>query len=1112
MGIFEPSMSLEDAASSLDAAVRGSRNWIGEINLSREDYQFLCRLRRESTEQRPSPALVLAATMIFTARYADEENDFYSGFWKHYARALGREETDQNFQNREREQFRKARLELMDKYGFHFPQEVRQDVVSGIYMHAVLPRYLQDDFARWLVDLFRNTEDWQHAAEASLDEIITKITEHSKRGDIVPRLRSFLQSKITQKTAADLVQTLAICADMFWNGQSVESMLAPIERELWSRLQPELEQQRQQISRRKEYPARMSARYAWDVTLNTIALFVKNWCVTSEAAPDRLIWVINEADLQDYKDYILLNPWQLTNGFKVDAVYISGTPVEGCVLALVNDHDQVIEQHRMEALPNDEVLFFKLDRRNELALYTPLATVSDGEYLISSKKDFKLFHTDGQPLEPLGSFSPPSVLAERGHKLARRYNIPMPVDLIIDDVKRPIRNRRGVFSARLEGESVPGLTRQSPSVFYHPPTLRLVNTAPIADDVAGLWLRISSSEGDEHQVKLAEMKRTPDGSDLLVELENLPVGAYKLRLLRGVKDALDEPLNLVILPPGVHIVPPSIEEYYSVQHAPSALLKGLSREQIEAPNGTVEDTGEGVVVMWCNPPHPLRLQLRLNETLVSMSWEVCWRHAWVEPSYTLLDEEDLQNVIIHLCGGRGQTFWFNVGSSARHPEELDAKGRCKIVLRNHPLRDLLSSCSEMSVEVKATDGRSTWSLFTFQRPRNTSLTVLAQRAFHVMRHLRRRVPSASARDDEFLLLAVPREQMGRALESGISPALHDILDTLRNVGSAASYLPDHLLPKLPLQLKLSKRTTISAQADQPPHLVGRAHVTAQLRVKNGHKSIPFEAEYINESDGSYKLRLRPSTATNYKQCVICSGLFDPDDRDAKLMHSHVQGLGLQHRSLSAEIPLVTCASLGDCKNLVVNPDFTVVLDQDTVQGWRLRDNLPSLQRSKLLSKQHYQFASIEWIQNLRRSEKDPRKEAIKAIKDILDPKSELFEKLISLRDRLYSCLNAEKHKSPTFAMFCALLDAVHSTNDELKYNRWLALDSFLLTAAILCRASAYNVGSISGLVTTDVENLLQELLVKALQACPQLTAWAFAWAEFYLYYFDIPSQTPEDLP
>jgi hypothetical protein len=428
----------------------------------------------------------------------------------------------------------------------------------------------------------------------------------------------------------------------------------------------------------------------------------------------------------------------------------------------------------------------------------------------------------------------------------------------------------------------------------------------------------------------------------------------------------------------------------------------------------------------------------------------------------------------------------------------------------------------MSVEVKATDGRSTWSLFTFQRPRDTSLTVLAQRAFHVMRHLRRRVPSASARDDEFLLLAVPREQMGRALESGISPALHDILDTLRNVGSAASYLPDHLLPKLPLQLRLSKRAAISAQADQPPHLVGRAHVTAQLRVKNGilrnlaelygHKSIPFEAEYINESDGSYKLILHPSAPTNYKQCVICCGLFDPDDRDARLLHSHGQGLGLQHRRLSAETPLVAYASLGDCKNLVVNPDFTVVLDRNTVQRWKIRNDIPSPKQGELLSKQHYQSASIEWIKNLRRSEKDPRREAIEAISNILDPKSELCKKLISLRDGLYSCLNAEKPESPTSAMLCALLEAVHWKDGELEHNRWLALDSFLLTAAILCRAAAYNVGSISGLVTTDVENLLQELLVKALQACPQLTAWAFAWAEFYLYYFDIPSQTPEDLP
>src|SRR5690606_8218484 len=119
------------------------------------------------------PDLLLMTTMVFTARYAEFADDETPSFWRPYARMVWRlDDADQNFQQTCRRRFRSARARLEDEYDLFFPHKIDwhdQEVVSGIYMHAILPSYLEDDFAQWLVGLWKQGETWARSADLPVE-------------------------------------------------------------------------------------------------------------------------------------------------------------------------------------------------------------------------------------------------------------------------------------------------------------------------------------------------------------------------------------------------------------------------------------------------------------------------------------------------------------------------------------------------------------------------------------------------------------------------------------------------------------------------------------------------------------------------------------------------------------------------------------------------------------------------------------------------------------------------------------------------------------------------------------------------------------------------------
>lgn len=362
--------------------------WIGELDIDRQEYdQLVSMLRRTARWQYRYMTLT---AMVFTVRYAEYAENESPNFWGKYARVVWQTEADQTFQNEERQCFRRMRNDLIDRSGLLFltQAESKQDVVGSIYLHAILPSYLQDDFARWLVGWFRQDTNWQQLAYIPLADVQAQWTNGSvSLVGISKRLKRFLESAESAPTAARLVQTMAIAANEYLQGDEslsdplsdslrVKEMLSPVERDLWDELVKVVEPLRQQQSSRDRRRVKtLNLRFAWHLEQNCFGILVKNWIVSTEAAPDRLVWASTAEQLDTYEHFVTVVPWQTASGWEVDSAFVRVGQLSGAI-GLVDQDDNVLESHPLPPLPNDLLLYFRLDKDETLALRTPLDRIS----------------------------------------------------------------------------------------------------------------------------------------------------------------------------------------------------------------------------------------------------------------------------------------------------------------------------------------------------------------------------------------------------------------------------------------------------------------------------------------------------------------------------------------------------------------------------------------------------------------------------------------------------------------------------------------------------------------------------------------------------------------
>ncbi|MCA9936393.1 MAG: N-6 DNA methylase, partial [Anaerolineales bacterium] len=265
--------------------------WLGQLPLTEDDFKTLCRIIQEEAQApnvqtkvvegqpRLVPPAVFLTTMTLSARYAEQKPDeAVDEFWNPYLRAVWGVSYSQAFMARCRKRFISVLPYLEKTFGFVFPQQTAGDLVTPVFRHALLPRYMQADFADWL------RKNWRHVlAVADTPELLASHLQQERSLDLYysHRLKQFITSKATAETAAVLVANMAAAISLHVNdGETIESisdLLAdtPIEQEVWRELaQVFLETQQSQTGSLRQTKPRLS--WVWSLDAEEIALRVQN--------------------------------------------------------------------------------------------------------------------------------------------------------------------------------------------------------------------------------------------------------------------------------------------------------------------------------------------------------------------------------------------------------------------------------------------------------------------------------------------------------------------------------------------------------------------------------------------------------------------------------------------------------------------------------------------------------------------------------------------------------------------------------------------------------------------------------------------------------------------
>ena len=707
---------------------------IGELPISKPAFnqmtdvmrcEFIVSRRLSIT--RVWPALFVTS-MVFCARYSEETD---RNFWTPYARLVWNlPAASQSFQNQCRSHFADCRKWLTREYGLDFPviPEHPGSVVRPIFYHAVIPFYLQDNFAHWLSE---NLERLCEYDAASMPEVLR--TDPSL-DCVAPTLRRFLQNEETIHSAAELIAHLNEAARLFLEGEEdvAALMINPIQRALWKEIELVLtEKVARENIRRVRQP---KLTWIWSLENSELMLRLTNVSAEPEHQPDVCVWTgKTRVDLARSDVLERVSPWRRPDGrWFVDEVLVADGPPDGRVYVLSVEHDDdapdVVYQAEVPPLPGDPVVFFRVSREG-WGTWVDHHRVTDGKWLVSMAADVEIVGEDGQPCQWVESKYLPNTLREHaGHVRAGIINLVLPVAVFHKgcELFRIERKPGSVGQPWINGpHMVPDLSSHVPSVFTDWP-VKLTIPFSEADRLKRITLTIRSSDGKMHVAQLDEMlergtlQTTPDGGEVaLNEIVPETAGVFVVDLRHGLQSLLDEPVQFAVLP-GISLQPPDFDRLYSPTCLPTAYIGGIRPEQAVVPHGVeCQPEASGVKIVWRDLRQPeCNLRLSISNQQIPLAWPIKRVWAWVDGlgSDGSLRAKLRNEALIHVRGLRNQCLaWRITNDSQERPFKLGARGELDFILAQDQLIEMIEHCPQTHVTVNLSAGEDEWKLFEYVR-------------------------------------------------------------------------------------------------------------------------------------------------------------------------------------------------------------------------------------------------------------------------------------------------------------------------------------------------------------------------------------------------------------
>lgn len=717
-------------------------DWIGQLVILEDDFKELCRITQEeakdinvqSKKVDPQPRLVPPAvfvtTMVFAARYSEQEAD---EFWEPYFHNVWNVEYSQAFMARCRKHFIPSIEYLKQEFKFEFPQESDGDLVRPIYRHALLPRYVQAEFAFWL------SKNWQNILEVadSFDYFMSEIQHDRSIGYLARPLQKFILGKETQEAAGTLIRNMASAISLHVDGgetvEDIGRLLSdtPIEQEVWEEIGKEFNEQKQRVSSVRI--SRPRIQWVWSLDDGELALRVQNIVLPSntgyEGEFDRLVWANNGEDVPVSSNAdVEIIPWRMNTGEQVisDVFFDEPDgPIDGQIV-LLTDYDEEVVRLDVPPYPISDIQFFRITQQGAYGIPIDNSSVSNGSYLICSKSPLTLLNSAGNLIKP--NWEPPVPYPlHNEYAFAAQFTFELPVSIQQKGKKIELLKQGDSLSVGqpfLEGEKpVEGVSRQVQPVFAsNEIALIIPYGAERLTNLASLWIR--ADDGWRFQQSIGDLLDNEfaylnDDSLILNFNRIIPLvpNVYSVEIRISLKPVFLAPIQFAVVP-GLEVLSFPDNNLHTLVNPPEIKLKGLSgSEVVQKPGMVVESISEDQLkIVWTDLRKNPHLLLRFGNVDVPLVWGVPRFSAWLLPDRSFLTLNDLAETELYAFGSQSYVdeFFLSVSDRSKICVKL-IHGRYSGYLNQSQIYDVLRLSRDQHISVKLEVGSDTWTLFDVRK-------------------------------------------------------------------------------------------------------------------------------------------------------------------------------------------------------------------------------------------------------------------------------------------------------------------------------------------------------------------------------------------------------------
>jgi len=734
--------------------------WIGQLTFSENEFYELCQAIQEEAvephyftkelggQPRLVPPAVFMTSMVFSARYTEHlDGEDVDEFWNPYLRDVWSVSYTQAFMTRCRKRFMLVAPYLKETFSFVFPRQTDGDVVRPVYRHALIPRYMQADFADWLRKNWRDILD-----VADTPSLLASQLKNNKSLDLYysHRLKQFITGKTTSETAAALITNMAAAVGLHINdGESIENvnlLLAdtPIEQELWQEI-AQVFSNTQKADSPSLHQSKPRLTWLWSLDDEEMHLRVQNIILPAdseiEGDADRIVWLTDDEDdplTAEIEGDV--TPWWMNTGEQiVNDIFLAepDAPLDGQLMLLTDMDEVAVHLPDIPLFPNQDIQFFRLTQQETYGIPVDKSKINDGTWLVYGTRPSLFFDEHDQQIVLDEELPVPYPMNEQ-YQWAGQITFALPITVKQDGKIILALNAHKEQSTIgmptiIGGQPIQGLSGTVPPVFgttqlsliFECNEKRLLNQAT-------LWLR--GQDGWHKQWPVIELQeqgiaKITDNKLIITFTKLLPdiPNIYTLELRLSLTPILPSPMQFAIVP-NLQAEPPDKTQLYTPVKSPQVILHGVDESVVVRRAGmtvkAVQNSSQQIT--WTTLKHDPHLLLRFETVDIALAWNVQRFTAWLKPKQTqsFFTLREIQKTTLHAKGMHTAVNEFRLFVQGERYRTFSLRnGRYAQQIGQTQLYEMLRHTDSQHVTLKIQAGDDIWTLLEVrQRPKLTNVS------------------------------------------------------------------------------------------------------------------------------------------------------------------------------------------------------------------------------------------------------------------------------------------------------------------------------------------------------------------------------------------------------